>query len=198
MRTLILSAGLLLLLPACTGDTGDGGKRRPQNAPSRDRMIGFLDMVGRVPEAWQNETAASTMRLVQMRVPSEGPEAEGPEADAQFVVFYFGPGQGGAPDANISRWRSQFSTADGGPVDPQVESFEVSGMPVTLVALTGDYARGVGVGPTGEFRSEQTLIAAIVGTPRGNLFVQLHGPVETVSVQRDAYLRFIRSIQSSD
>src|SRR5215831_14713948 len=65
-------------------------------------------------------------------------------ADGEAVVFHFGPGQGGTAAANITRWTSQFTGPDGGPVSPKRETFTVGGLPVTLVELTGTYARAMG------------------------------------------------------
>jgi hypothetical protein len=44
------------------------------------------------------------------------------------------------------------------------------------------------------------LIAAVVETPRGNLYVQLHGPSDLVRSKRGEFLAFVRTIrpQASD
>jgi hypothetical protein len=109
-------------------------------------------------------------------------------------VYYFGPGQGGSEEANIARWQSQFSGPKGGAVEPVVERYEVAGVPVTRVEPRGSYARGVGVGPGGTARPDQTLLAAIVETGRGNVFVQIHGPSELVGREREGFDRFLRGL----
>ena len=142
-----------------------------------------------IPSAWIAVKPATTMRLAQFQIPAEN------GSDAELVVFYFGPNQGGSPAANIARWQSQFSAPDGGPVEPAVKTNHIDGMPVTEVELKGNYARGIGTGPVGTAKSNQTLQAAIVEGPQGKLFVQLYGPSDTVATQRQAFDNFIHSMR---
>lgn len=143
-----------------------------------------------VPSAWLAVTPSTSMRLAQFRVP-----AAGGSQDAELVVFYFGPGQGGTPAANIARWQTQFSTPDGGRVEPVVNRFETDGMAVTQAEFQGNYARGVGAGPVGSAKPGQILLAAIVEGPRGKLFVQLYGPAATVNEHRRAFDDFVRGMR---
>ena len=154
------------------------------------RTIEFLGLKSELPAGWDEEAPSSSMRLAQFRVP--GSDTGG---DANLILYYFGEGQGGSAEANIARWRSQFSMPGGGVVEPDIETMTVDGMPVTLVELRGDYARSVGMGQAGAAEPDQILLATIVETPRGNVYVQLHGPAATVSSQRDPYLGFIRGIK---
>lgn len=150
--------------------------------------VTFFDLETRVPRSWVRQEPSSSMRLLQMAVPGAGAD------DAELVVFFFGPGQGGDVEANIARWRSQFSTDDGAPVEPRVDRFTVSGMPVTVAELTGTYRRGVGGAPAAP-RVGQTLVAAVIETERGSLFAQMHGPAETVAAWRAAFDDFIRALR---
>jgi len=129
------------------------------------------------------------MRVLQMKISG----AEGAEP-ATLIVYYFGPGQGGSVEANVQRWQSQFSRPDGSPVEPTVTLLEGGQMPATLVELEGSYARGVGVGQTGEAQPDRVLLAAVVETPEGNLYPQLHGPADLVKAQRDGFVAFVEGI----
>lgn len=151
--------------------------------------VEFLDLKSYVPEGWSRQPNASNMRLAQFNVPG-GNTSE----SAEFILFYFGPGQGGTPAANVSRWRSQFSSPQGGPVEAIVKTQTVGNMPVTSVELTGDYARGVGMGAS-TATPDQTLLASILETPRGNVYIQLHGPRKTVESHKAAYQAFIQSVE---
>jgi hypothetical protein len=113
------------------------------------------------------------------------------------VVYYFGPGQGGSADANIARWTGQFSSPDGGPVTPEVTTLDGATFPTTVVDLEGSYARGIGMGGS-EAEPDQELVAAIVETPEGSLFLQLHGDQEAVAAVRNDYLAMVSSIQPAD
>jgi hypothetical protein len=113
---------------------------------------------------------------------------------AELIVYYFGAGQGGTPQANIARWKSQFRTANGTPSTPQVVRFEVSGLPVTRVKLQGSYARGIGTGPGGTGKPDQTLIAALLQTPQGQVTIQLHGDTTLINALEPDFDRMLRKV----
>jgi hypothetical protein len=98
-------------------------------------------------------------------------------------------------EANLERWRSQFSGPDGGPVTPAITQLQSGGAPATLVELEGSYARSVGVGQEGELLPQRMLLAAVVETAQGNLYPQLHGPADLVRGQREAFVAFVTSIK---
>lgn len=139
-----------------------------------------------VPAQWQAQRPASSFRLAQFRVP-----AAAGAADAEVVVFHFGAGQGGSAAANIARWTSQVTGPDGRPASPKVETFQVGSVPVTLAELGGTYARALGGVPSAP-RPDQTLLAAVVEAPEGNVIFQLHGDRPTVDAHRAAFLAMVR------
>lgn len=142
-----------------------------------------------MPADWQALPVASSFRVAQYRAPA----ASG-ASDAEVVVFYFGPGQGGSVAANIARWASQFSAADGRPVEPRVQALQVDGLPATLVELNGSYARQIGMSAGAPSRPGQTLLAAVIETPHGNLTFQLHGDQATVAARRQGFERMVRGL----
>lgn len=162
-------------------------------ASAKAEEVGVLNLSSRVPDAWVAERPQSEMRKLQYRVPTD----DGIEPGA-FIVYYFGPNQGGSLEANVARWRSQFTRPDGSPVEPKVTEIKEARLPVTLVELRGSYARGVGIGPTGEARPDRMLLAGVVQTPKGNLYPQLHGPVELVAAQRQAFVDFITNLRPQE
>jgi len=194
MRTRWVARGLVVGLLAAAG--GGGGTMAADAPASGARTAGpttriaLGDLTAPVPSAWASQPPANAMRLVQFRVPA----APG-SGDAELVVFYFGRGQGGSVDANIARWGSQFSSSGGGPVKPTVQHLTASGMPVTLAEFTGSYARGMGMGPEGPPKPDQTLMAAIVERPGGNVTIQLYGPRPTVAANREAFLAMVRGLR---
>jgi hypothetical protein len=154
--------------------------------------VQFLGMKSKVPADWVGEPVTSSMRVLQFAVPG----GEGSDA-VQFVVYYFGPKQGGSVEANVARWKSQFSHPDGGEIEPRVSALEGAKLSATLVELEGTYARGVGMGPQGEALPERMLLAAVVESPKGNIYPQLHGPATTVKDARGAFVAFIEGIEPS-
>jgi hypothetical protein len=152
------------------------------------QKVDILDMSSLAPRTWQVRPTASSMRLVQFEILDKKP--------AEVIVFYFGAGQGGGAQANIARWVSQFSPVNGKPVQPTVKNMTTSGgFGVTWVEIQGDYARGVGVGPIGDYKSDQMLIAVISQTPRGNLYIQFHGDRKTVLEHRDEFTQFVMALR---
>lgn len=95
---------------------------------------------------------------------------------------------------NRERWRGQFSTSDGSPVPETITRDSTGEFPITFAEYRGTYRRGIGAGSADSVRTGQTLIASIVETPRGVLFVQLFGPSDRVAASRDAFIRFVKSI----
>ena len=152
--------------------------------------VQFLGMRSKVPAHWISEPVTSSMRLLQFAVPSDK------DTDAlQFVVYYFGPRQGGSVEANLARWKSQFSRPDGAEVEPKVSLLKGAKLPATLIELEGTYARGVGIGPQGEALPERMLLAAIVESPKGKLYPQLHGPIVAAKDARAAFVAFVEGIE---
>ncbi|MDO8892234.1 MAG: hypothetical protein Q8N54_01945 [Sulfurimicrobium sp.] len=164
-----------------------------ESAPSVQSTVklAFIGLEAHVPAAWTMVPPATDKRLAQFKIstPGEGMTAE-------VIVYYFGKGEGGTAEANIERWQGQFVATENKPVLPPVVSrFQSNGMAVTTAELHGAYARGIGVGPVGVPKPDQTLLAAVVETPEGNLIIQLHGKAASVSTQKEAFLAFVRSIR---
>jgi hypothetical protein len=188
----------LLLVSGCAycDSSGTGQPEPPGAAPAGDatgqRSASFVGFEAPVPGSWLAQKPVSSMRVVQYQVPA-APGAE----PAELVAYYFGPGQGGSVENNIARWRSQFSTPEGGAVEPLVKHLRAGALPVTTAEFRGSYARGMGMGPAGTPRPDQTLLAAIVETPKGAIIIQLHGPTATVAANRDAYMAFVLGIRAA-
>ena len=76
-----------------------------------DSVIALLGYHTKAPASWSPRPPSSSSRLAQFVI--HGSDAS---SDAEVVAFFFGASQGGNVDANVTRWRSQFSTSDGSPV----------------------------------------------------------------------------------
>src|SRR5262249_39119003 len=102
--------------------------------------LSLLDYKATVPASWTTRAPSSTMRLAEHVVPANT------HGTAEVIVYFFGQGQGGNVDANLARWKAQFSTADGSPV-PETILRETSGpFPITFAEYRGNYRRGIGMG----------------------------------------------------
>jgi hypothetical protein len=164
--------------------------RPPAANVAGDSTIALLGYHTKAPAGWSVRPPASSSRLAQFVV--RGSDAS---SDAEVVVFFFGASQGGNVEANLTRWRSQFSTPDGSAVPETVTHDSSGAFPVTTAEFRGTYRRGIGAGSADSVRTGQTLVAAIVETPRGTLFVQMFGPSATVAAHRAEYAKFVKELK---
>ena len=142
------------------------------------------------PQGWISEPPANNMRRAQYRVP-------GPRGEAECVVFYFGPGQGGEPQANAERWASQFVTDSGQPATSALKTraAESNGMKVLFVETRGTYVSGTMAGGAGDRKPGYALLGAIVAGPDANWFFKMTGPAATIDAQRAAFESMVGGIQ---
>ncbi len=155
--------------------------------PTQDVGVGAKGLRWEVPQGWTSQPPSSSMRKAQYLVP-------GPGGDAECVVFYFGPGQGGDAAGNAERWAGQFMGADGKPVtSPKTKSFEVAGLKLLTVEVNGTYVGGMG-SQAGE-KPGYMLLGAVADGPDANWFFKLTGPQKTVSAQRAAFEALVRSLK---
>ncbi|HZN54461.1 MAG TPA: hypothetical protein VFB67_04005 [Candidatus Polarisedimenticolaceae bacterium] len=152
---------------------------------------GDTGMAWTVPAGWVAETPSSPMRRAQYRVP-------GKAGDGECAVFYFGPGQGGDPMANASRWAGQFTLPDG---RPATEAMTTSRLPVgggeaLVVEVAGTYNGGMTMtSAPATPKPGYRLLGAIAPGPDANWFFKLTGPDATVAAQREAFLAMVRSLK---
>ena len=80
------------------------------------------------------------MRAATYSVPSASGDQEGGEC----AVFFFGPGQGGAVQANIDRWIGQFEQPDGKPSSERATQRRetINAITVTTIDLSGTFLGG--------------------------------------------------------
>ena len=158
-------------------------------AGKSDKLI-IQGFVSQVSPTWTASQPSSTMRVAQFALPA----AAGADA-GELAAYFFPTGQGGSHEANIERWASQFAGPDGKPVAPQTSVSKGGDTEVTLVELQGTYARGVGMGPTGDAKPNQTLMIAMVETSIGRITLQMYGPSKTVAAQRDHFVKLAQGFR---
>ena len=168
--------------PASEGDPGSGIQPPQGGAGS-----GASDLEWAAPAGWVEEQPSSQMRKAQYRVP-------GPEGDAEVVVFYFGPGQGGDAMSNAQRWASQFTKPDGSSSldEMQTHETEVNGKKVLHVEVAGTYTNTM---VSNESHPNHRLLGAIVEGPDANWFFKMTGPSSTVESARADFDRMIQGVQ---
>jgi hypothetical protein len=144
-----------------------------------------------VPSAWEVGPAR------QMRVATY--LVGGNTSNTDCAVFYFGPGQGGAVQANIDRWIGQFVQPDGSSSSEAaaLAEHEFGGLRVTTIDLTGTYTASMGGPMSGqkEERPNWRMLGAIVEAPQGPVFFKLTGPEETVETATNDFQQMLTSLR---
>lgn len=148
-----------------------------------------------VPDTWKPVPVRSSMRTGQFRLPAVSEDAE----DATLIVFYLGPGGGGSTEANIARWRGQFSLSDGEPIpDEQIvrETFQANGLEITLLDVAGRFQPGAlhFGGSLPPPKDNYRLLAAVVEGPGGPWFIKATGPSDAMAEHREAFVAFLQSM----
>ena len=141
-----------------------------------------------VPATWTVEPPRP-MRVATYAVPA-GKGAE----PGECAVFYFGRGQGGSPEENITRWGSQF---EGAPA-PATSIETINGLRVHLAQTSGTYlAPG---GPKMQSQGKRPgyrLLGAIVEAPEGLVFLKCTGPAATLSAAERDFQNLLRSMKKA-
>ncbi|MBM3262518.1 MAG: hypothetical protein FJY97_03715 [candidate division Zixibacteria bacterium] len=144
------------------------------------------------PAGWIAQPDRS-MRVATYMIPASDGDAEAGEC----AVFFFGSGQGGSVDLNVTRWRDQFEGPDGKPVSLNKQESTINGVKVTMVSVSGTYLASMGP----MFQSGQTkkpgfkMLGAILGAPEGNVFFKLTGPEKTINGAEKAFREMLNSVK---
>lgn len=170
----------------------DGSSSMAIPPPPPGTGQGSTALVWQAPASWIQEEPSNSMRRAQYRVPGAG-------GDAECVVFYFGPGQGGAPLSNAQRWAGQFTQPDGrSPLDVmKTKEYQVGAVAVLEVEITGTYGSGSMMGSTAaaEPLKDAMLLGAVASGPDANWFFKLTGPRKTVEGARKDFASLIQSLK---
>jgi len=189
---------LAFICSGCSKGSIAGGPRSsaPQSSgssmPSTQTASG--EVTYKVPEGWTVEKPSSEMRVAQYKLPQAGGDSE----DALLVVYYFGPGQGGTPQANIDRWVNMVKQPDGSPSTDKAktETLTVNGLKVSTVDVEGNYSGGMSQDSAPkDSKSIYRLRGAVVETPKGSYFVKLTGPERTVGHWEQSFNDYIKSFE---
>jgi hypothetical protein len=186
--------------PKITGNPGGPGDphaapttRAPVNptevAPSgtlRPEKIEGLS--AQVPSEWTRKPPSNGMRLAEFTLP-------GPGGEVTMVVSRF-PGGGGDTASNVHRWTTQFTKADGSPVDAAKQKTDVRGaLTITVVDIVGTNVASVTPGsPERYHEPDSRLLGVIVEGSGDPYFFKLVGPAKTVDVWEPAFRSFADSI----
>jgi len=148
-----------------------------------------LGVTWQEPRGFQRLAKQSPVRKATYLVP----RAQGDAQDGELVVFYFGPGEGGGVDANITRWVQQFQGAT--PADVHRAERTANGLHQHTVEIDKGTFSSQMPGDPSQPRPDFALLGAIVDAPTGAYFFKLTGPRATVKASRDSFYAFLDSIK---
>lgn len=140
-----------------------------------------------VPTEWEKGTPSNPMRVAQWVLP-------GPGGDGELVVFRFAGGGGGI-QANLDRWKGQFTPPEGKTIDDVSTTKEIEGtggLKTTLVDVTGTFASGMPGGPATP-QSDSRMLAAIVEGSGDPFYFKAVGPKATIDLWAAPYDTMIAS-----
>jgi hypothetical protein len=142
------------------------------------------------PAGWKSEGNAPMRAATYLVTPAQGDNER-----AECVVYFFGAGQGGSVQANLDRWKSQFTGEDGKPA-AKIQKRTIHGLAVTTIDVSGAYS-GMG-GPMATSRTAKPryrLLGAIIENPGGNVFLKFTGPERTVAANGRNFTQLLDSFQ---
>jgi len=166
--------------------TSSHSKAEEAKSDTTSEMIGSVaGMQWHIPGDW-TLAPEKPMRVATYLI---APVEEDKEK-AECAVYYFGPNQGGAVDANIKRWIGQMKE----PGEVQRSDIETELGKIAVVEVTGTYKESAG--PMMAVKAEHpgwTLIGAVVPAPQGDVFFKLTGPNATVAKVHELFTEMLKS-----
>lgn len=180
------------------GGGGGGGGLTPQKTAPRsleklpDGRLALGPFSVAVPADWTEKPITSSMRAAQFTLPG----AAG--ADAELIIYYFGEGGAGGIQDNLDRWLEQFQQPSGKPSKEvaKIEKAKFGGQEATLVSVSGRYVTTTMPGGGDPIdKADQSLIGAIIASPKGPYYFKLVGPKKTVDAQAPKVRAMLASLK---
>jgi hypothetical protein len=136
---------------------------------------------------WIRQQVTSSMRAGQLTYD----HADEKLADIDLVIYFFGQGQGGGIQANLDRWVGQFE----GTPESKIEEKEMSGRKVSFLTAKGTYMDSMGGPFSGnkEAKTDHMMLAAILPSDQGAVFLKLTGPQASVEAMMTDFEKFAAS-----
>lgn len=154
-----------------------------EKAPPATLKVGALTFTGEAP--WKKSDEPRPMSAGTLTLPGKDGGAE-----LNAVFYHFGPGQGGDLNSNVQRWEGMFS-ANPAPKTTKDE-FEFGSEKATLVSIAGTYT-GSRFSPEKEPRKDWLLLAAVIPSTEGDVYVRFVGPSATVTAAKEDFKKLLQT-----
>ncbi|RCS51873.1 hypothetical protein DTL42_09950 [Bremerella cremea] len=171
-----LCFGLVLLTSVCAQAAEE------KEAKTISFGEGHFEMT--VPEGWK--TVQPKVRIIDHEFSAPAKEKDATPGRATLM------GAGGGVDANIARWKGQFSklTSD------EVKEEKIAGQKVHFVELKGDFKDQRGPFAPAETKKDYTVLGAIITTDKlGDYFLKFYGPSETIEQNKEKFTEMVNSLK---
>jgi hypothetical protein len=166
--------------------TAPGSSTIPASSPTQAGGVSWT-----VPAGWE-PGPEHQMRIATYRIHAIAGDPE----DAECAVYFFGTGQGGTVEANLDRWKSQFTGPNRqSPVPAEIEKRVIGGLKVSTLAVSGTYGGAGGMmGQAPSTKPNYRMRAAIIEAPEGLVFFKLTGPLNTVAAAENDFNALLGSV----
>jgi hypothetical protein len=151
---------------------------------------GVLNLM--VPGDWTKEQPRTNIVEAEFSLKA----VEGDDENGRLTMM----ASGGGAEANIERWKGQFTQPDGAKAEDaaKVEEKTIDDMKVHVVDISGNFMDA----PRGPFgpkveRKGYRMLAAIVETGKGDYFLKLYGPKKTIDANADQFGEMIKSLKGA-
>jgi hypothetical protein len=143
-----------------------------------------------LPSDWKSKPTVAGMRAAELQLPETGGKAE-------VIVYYFGESGAGSVQANIDRWVGQFTQPDGKPSKDvaKVETAKYAGQEASVLSVSGRYASRAMPGAEAVDKENQSMLAAIVPSPKGPYYFRLIGDRAAVEAQSGKFRELLTSLK---
>jgi hypothetical protein len=101
-------------------------------------------------------------------------------------------------EANLDRWKSQFTGPNGqSSVPAEIDKRVIGGLKVSTLAVSGTYAGAGGMmGQAPSTKPNYRMRAAIIEAPEGLVFFKLTGPLNTVAAAESDFSSLLQSLHA--
>jgi hypothetical protein len=158
--------------------------RSGEPVDENDAHVQFGAISLTAPEGWKRKPTQSSFTQAEFLLP----RAKGDDKDGRLTVSV----AGGSIQANVDRWKGQFS---GALEKTRQEQIDANGIQVTLVDLSGEFNDQRGPMAPSVKQSGYRMIAAIIPINDQLHFVKAVGPQKTMAAHADEIKSFIRSVK---
>jgi hypothetical protein len=146
-------------------------------ADDAKQTVDAKGMTFEAPASWKPSPPSGRMRRAQLKVEP----IEGDSYPAELVVFAFSGGAGSL-EANLDRWKKQFTDKDGNPVTLENKKVKGKNIDVVRVETSGNYhpSQIPGMAPEPD-RKDARMLIGFVATDNASYVLKMVGPDKTMS-----------------